>query len=163
MQKILKNVYENKKKLKLCLALSTISAYCSAVLFGLQLLYHLLGGEYITLAVVAGFAAAGFIAVTVARKLINAKRPYEVYAFYDVPPRNKTGESHPSRHSYSAAVIATLGFAVSPFLTLGTGILALIIAVTRVVTGVHFVRDVIAGLTLGILFGGAGLLTLFLI
>ena len=147
----------------MCLALSTISAYAAALLFGLQLLFHLISGEYITFAVVAGFAAVGFIAVTVARKLINAKRPYEVYDFYGDPPRKKKGEAHPSRHCYSASVIAMLGIAVSPFLTLGTGILALIIAVTRVVTGVHFVRDVIAGLTLGILFGGAGLLTLFLI
>ena len=163
MEKILKSVYENKRKMKLCLLLSTVSAYCVALLFGLQLILHLTAGEYITCAVAAGAAALGFITVTVTRKIINAKRPYEIYSFYTEPPRKKRGEAHPSRHAYSAAVITVLSWAVSPFLSLGVGLLALIISVTRVVTGVHFLRDVLAGLLLGVIFGGAGLLTLFLI
>lgn len=163
MEKILRSVYENKRKMKLCLVLSTVSAYCVALLFGLQLILHLLEGAYITLAVAAGAAALGFITVTVLRKIINAKRPYEIYSFYTEPPRTKRGEAHPSRHAYSAAVITVLSWLVSPFFSLGVGVLALIISVTRVVTGVHFLRDVVAGLLLGAVFGGAGLLTLFLI
>ena len=163
MEKILKNVYENKRKMKLCLLISAVSAWCVAILFGLQLLSHLIDGAFVTLAVAAGAAALGFITVTVSRKIINAKRPYEVYSFYVEPPRSKRGEAHPSRHCYSAAVIAVLSWLVSPWLTLGVSLLALIIAATRVVTGVHFVRDVAAGLLIGAAFGGAGLLTLFLI
>jgi len=146
----------------MCLIISTVCAWCVAVFFVLQLIIHLIDGEYLTLGVVSGASALGFILVTVVRKLINSKRPYEVYEFYKELPREKKGEGHPSRHCYSAAVIATLGWLVSPFLTLGVGLLAAIIAVTRVVTGVHFVRDVLAGLLLGVLFGGAGLLTVFL-
>ena len=163
MEKILRNVYENKRKMKTCLALSTASAWCVAALFGLELLLHLVSGAYVTLGVAAGAAALGFITVTVARKLINSKRPYEIYPFYTEPPRTKQGEAHPSRHCYSAAVITVLSWLVSPWLTLGVGALAIIIAVTRVVTGVHFVRDVLAGLVIGVIFGGIGLLALFLI
>ena len=163
MEKILKGVYENKRKMKMCLALSTVSAWCVATLFVLQLLIHLTDGDYLKLGAAAGAAALGFITVTVARKLINSKRPYEVYSFYIEPPRSKKGEAHPSRHCYSAAVIATLSWLLSPWLTLGVGVLAAVIAVTRVVTGVHFVRDVLAGLLIGVLFGGAGLLVAFLI
>ena len=163
MEKLLRNIYEDKVKQKICLVTSAISAWCAALFFGLQLLWHLLLGEYITLAVVAASAALGFILVTVLRKIINAKRPYEIYDFYTVPPRAKLGASHPSRHCYSAAVIATLGWLVSPLVTLAVGILTLIIAVTRVVTGIHFVRDTAAGISLGVLFGGIGLLVNFLI
>ena len=147
----------------MCLMLSTISAWCVAVLFGLQLFLHLALGEFVTCAVAAGASALGFITVTVSRKLINAKRPYEVYPFYTEPPRTKKGEAHPSRHCYSAAVITTLSWLVSPWLTLGMGTLALIIAVTRVVTGVHFLRDALAGLVIGTVFGGAGLSFAFII
>ena len=163
MEKILRNVYENKKKMKMCLVLSTVSAWCVAILFGLQLLLHLTEGEFIRCGVAAGAAALGFITVTVSRKLVNSKRPYEIYSFYVDPPRTKKGEAHPSRHCYSAAVITVLSWLVSPWLTLGVGALAIVIAVTRVVTGVHFVRDALAGLILGVVFGGAGILVTYLI
>ena len=163
MEKLLRSVYENKKKMKMCLALSTICAYSAAVLFISQLLLHTVEGKYITLAVVAGMAGVGFVAVTVSRKLVNSKRPYEVYLFYTEPPRTKKGEAHPSRHCYSASVIAVLGWIVSPWMTLGVGVLACIISVTRVVTGIHYIRDVIAGLLLGATFGALGHLILFLI
>lgn len=163
MEKLLRNVYENKRKMKMCLMLSTVCAWSVAIFFLLQLLIHLTDGEFVKCGVAAAASALGFITVTVARKLINAKRPYEVYDFYTEPPRTKKGEAHPSRHCYSAAVIATLAWLVSPFLSLGVGILALIIAATRVATGVHFLRDALAGIVLGILFGGSGLLVAFLI
>ena len=108
-------------------------------------------------------AAVGFIVVTVMRKIINLPRPYEVYTFYEVTPRDKKGQSFPSRHCYSAAVIATLGWILSPFVTVAVGIMTLLIAVARVVTGIHFVRDVLVGIALGMFFGGIGLAFAYLI
>lgn len=149
--------------MKLCKMISAVCAYAAAAFFGVQLLIHLLSGEFIFAASAAGAAALGFVTVTVMRKLINLPRPYEVYSFYEVPPRNKQGEGFPSRHCYSATVIAVLGWLISPLLTVAVGILTLLIAVMRVVTGMHFVRDVLCGIGLGLLFGGAGLAIAYLI
>ena len=96
--------------------------------------------------------------MTVARKLINLPRPYEVYDFYVVKPREKKGESFPSRHCYSAFVISALSWLVSPMVFAGLLILATLIATTRVLLGIHFVRDVACGGLAGIVFGALGVI-----
>lgn len=163
MERILKNIYNSPGKMKLCKIISAVSAYVAAAFFGVQLLMHLLSADFVIAAAAAGSAALGFVLVTVMRKIINLPRPYEVYSFYDAPSRDKKGESFPSRHCYSASVIAVLGWLVSPLVTVAVGLLTLLIAITRVVTGIHFVRDVLCGIALGLLFGGAGLALAYLI
>ena len=48
----------------------------------------------------------GFIIVTVVRTWINRKRPYEIFELPSVIPKDTKGHSWPSRHVFSAAVIA---------------------------------------------------------
>ena len=62
----------------------------------------------------------------------------------------------PSRHCFSAAAIAAVVWYVLPPLGAVLAVLAVIIAVSRVVTGVHFVSDVLAGLAFGLVFAVAG-------
>ena len=62
----------------------------------------------------------------------------------------------PSRHCFSAAAIAATVWYVLPPLGAVLAVLAVIIAVSRVVTGVHFVSDVLAGLAFGLVFAVAG-------
>ena len=157
MEKILLSVYNSPKKMKLLKIVSMVSAYLSAAFFVVQLATHFLAADYKVALSVGLAAAVGFIVVTVMRKIINLPRPYEVYTFYEVTPRDKKGQSFPSRHCYSAAVIATLGWIFSPLVTVAVGILTVLIAVTRVVTGIHFVRDVLVGIGMGMFFGGVGL------
>lgn len=93
-----------------------------------------------------------FIAVSVFRRVLNAPRPYEVYQFFgEELPKNKKGCSFPSRHAFSAFVIGTL----AAFTSLPLGIALLIFAVAmssaRVLLGVHFIRDVVAGGAIGAL------------
>ena len=100
--------------------------------------------------------AAVFVLVTVFRKICNAKRPYELLDIEPLLKRNKAGQSFPSRHAFSIFMIAmAIGYVWRPggilFLILG-GLLAVI----RVVGGVHFPRDVAAGAALGILAGILG-------
>ena len=100
--------------------------------------------------------AAGFAAVTVFRKLINAKRPYEVLKIEPLIRRNKEGESFPSRHAFSIFMVAMAAgyvWTAAGILFLSLGVL---LAVTRVVGGVHFPRDVIAGAAIGICWGLVG-------
>lgn len=99
---------------------------------------------------------AGYLAVTSLRRWCGAPRPYEVFGLPPLIPKNTKGNSFPSRHCASAAVIAVSLWPISMLLGLGCSIIAFLIAVCRVLAGVHFPRDVIAGLGLGSLIGFFG-------
>ena len=102
--------------------------------------------------------AAGFLICTVLRAKINAPRPYEKLGIPAVTKKDTVGKSFPSRHAACGSVIAvTALWAVPP---LGVFLLAvsLLIAVSRVFAGVHFIRDVSAGWLLGALIGLIGIL-----
>lgn len=97
-----------------------------------------------------------FVLVSVLRKVLNAKRPYEVYGVSAAMKKDKKGSSMPSRHVFSAVIISVNFFFVFPILGVICGILALIMAVLRVLLGVHFIRDVAVGALVGIVFGLLG-------
>ena len=70
----------------------------------------------------------------------------------------KQGESFPSRHVLSAAVITAVFFYAAPPLGPVLAVITLLIALVRVIGGVHFVKDVTAGALLGGALELAGLL-----
>ena len=96
------------------------------------------------------------ILVTVIRAIINAKRPYEVYDY--TPPVKKTteGKSFPSRHTVCAFIIAMAFLYVQTRIGVIMLFLAAAIGVTRVLAGVHFIRDVISGAAIGVIIGLLG-------
>lgn len=98
-----------------------------------------------------------FILVSVIRKCIDAKRPYEKYDIKPLFIKNTKGESMPSRHVFSITIIAMCWLYVSVPVGVIMLILVVIMAASRVLAGVHFVRDVAAGFAVGILCGIAGL------
>ena len=112
---------------------------------------------WVPLGVTAVVPAAAFVVGTALRAAINRPRPYTKYGFVPLFPKDKTGQSMPSRHCFSAAAIAATVWYVLPPLGAVLAVLAVIIAVSRVVTGVHFVSDVLAGLAFGLVFAVAGL------
>ena len=97
----------------------------------------------------AGVPLAGFIVVSVIRILVNRPRPYEKFQIPPVIPKDTMGHSWPSRHVFSAAVIA-FTFSVEA----GTVLLiaAAALAVIRVLSGVHYISDVLAGFALAMVF-----------
>lgn len=97
--------------------------------------------------------AVSFLALSVFRQKINSKRPYEVFAIQPIIPKEKKGESFPSRHVFSIFLIASIWFHV--FSPIGTVLFlcGILLAVIRVIGGVHFPKDVICGAILGILCG----------
>lgn len=97
--------------------------------------------------------AAVFAVVTVIRKAVNAPRPYETLDIQPLIPKNKKGESFPSRHVASAFVLAEAFWYINPFLGLPVGIMALLIALIRPLAGIHFPRDVVAGALLSLVLG----------
>ena len=101
-----------------------------------------------------------FVLVTLFRNYKNAKRPYEIYGFYIEKPKDESGRSFPSRHVFSSFLIATLAYAFSPIFALILCGVSIILAVCRVLLGIHFISDVVFGALIGI-FSGA--LTVILI
>ncbi|MGN0452187.1 MAG: phosphatase PAP2 family protein [Ruminococcus sp.] len=93
------------------------------------------------------------LGVTVIRKLINRPRPYEVYNITPIVSKKTKGESFPSRHSASAFIIAMSAFSLSPYLAAVMLFIALSVALTRILAGVHFVSDVVAGSLFSVVIG----------
>ena len=98
----------------------------------------------------------GFVAVTILRKLIAAKRPYEIYGFTPLLQKDTRANSFPSRHVFSNMIIAAAVLYVNLPLGIFTAVCGLILAVLRVITGVHFPKDVAAGCLIAVLLGWIG-------
>ncbi len=97
-----------------------------------------------------------FVLVSVVRKKINSKRPYTIYNFKPIIKKDKQGESMPSRHVFSAFIIGMAYLYMEPELCLVIFISGIVIAIVRVIGGVHFLKDVFWGAILGILCGVVG-------
>lgn len=100
--------------------------------------------------------AIGFIVVTLFRKVCNAKRPYEVLDIQPLISRNKEGQSFPSRHAFSIFMIAMALWQVWPPVGIVFFVLGVLLACVRVIGGVHFPRDVIAGAVIAVAWGLVG-------
>lgn len=100
--------------------------------------------------------AIGFVGVTVFRKVFNAKRPYQLLDIQPLLSRRKEGQSFPSRHAFSIFMIAmALGYVCWP-LGILFALLGVMLAWVRVVGGVHFPKDVIAGALIAVIWGVVG-------
>ncbi len=92
-----------------------------------------------------------FVVVTIIRKILNRKRPFEIF---DIPKLigHENGESFPSRHSACAVTIALAIFSVNEIWGVFALAVSAVICISRVLCGVHFIKDVIAGIFFGIIF-----------
>ena len=102
-----------------------------------------------------------FVVVSVFRHFFDAKRPYEMMEIRPLIVKDKVGRSFPSRHVFSSFII---GMAVlQTYLWWGMILLVLgvFLAILRVVGGVHYTRDVIAGAAIGLLSGVLGFYVIF--
>lgn len=97
-----------------------------------------------------------FILVTVLRAIINAQRPYEKYNYTPVVHKETKGKSFPSRHTVSAFIIAMAFMYIQSTLGIIMLTVAAAIAVIRVLSGVHFIRDVVSGAAIGVIVGVLG-------
>lgn len=96
-----------------------------------------------------GVTAVGFVAVSFFRRRFNAPRPYECCAIAPLIARDGAGKSFPSRHTFSAFAIAASWFAASVPVAVVLLVAAGVLAVCRVLGGVHFPCDVVAGALIG--------------
>lgn len=100
--------------------------------------------------------AIGFVAVSVFRNLYNAPRPYEVSGKPPLIPKSTKGKSFPSRHTFCMFMIAMGWLRWIPVVGMALISCGCIMAVMRVMLGVHYPKDVIAGALIAILFGIIG-------
>lgn len=124
----------------------------------LEIAYLLLAGDkrIYEMLIVPGVS---FAVVSFYRNFLSLPRPYEKYEFEPMAPRKKKpGRSFPSRHVFSCFMIAVMVSRV--WLSLGIILLVggCILAVLRVITGMHFIRDVVAGALMGLLFAALGII-----
>lgn len=89
--------------------------------------------------------AVGFALLSIFRTRYNAPRPYEVLAIEPIIHKDTVGKSFPSRHTFSMMMIACSWLAW--FVPAGIALIACacVMGCLRVIGGIHFPRDVIAG------------------
>ncbi|MCR4695361.1 MAG: phosphatase PAP2 family protein [Pseudobutyrivibrio sp.] len=94
-----------------------------------------------------------FALVSYYRKRTNSPRPYQVYDFTPALNKDTLGKSFPSRHVFSIFMVA---IAVGQVTTLGMiiiFIMGIMLATIRVLGGVHFIKDVVAGMLIALIIG----------
>lgn len=97
-----------------------------------------------------------FVLVSIFRNLFNAPRPYESLGIIPIIKKDTKGKSFPSRHVFSVFVIAETIYQTFNILGIILFLAGIILAIIRVLGGVHFPKDVVAGAIIGILFGILG-------
>lgn len=97
-----------------------------------------------------------FLLVSVFRCIVSAKRPYELYNITPIMKKDKSGKSMPSRHTACAFAIAMAFMHLNVIIGTLMLILAIAVGVSRVLCGVHFVKDVIVGAVVAVIFDFAG-------
>ncbi|MGN0349573.1 MAG: phosphatase PAP2 family protein [Roseburia sp.] len=100
--------------------------------------------------------AVSYVLVSLFRKLCNVPRPYEKFNLPPALKKETEGKSFPSRHVFSAFVIAITIFTVFPTAGVIVGMAGIGLALLRVLGGVHEPRDVIAGALVGLVSGMVG-------
>lgn len=159
MEGLLLKIYKSNKSTKLLKAASLVCVLAGVLaFFALLALAYLNSPKEAILLLI--FFAVPFCAVSLFRRFFNAPRPYEIYEFYEIAPRDKKGSSFPSRHVFSAVIIAVFALSYSVVMGVILLLLSLILSVSRVLLGIHFIRDCVAGALIGALSAIIGILLL---
>lgn len=102
--------------------------------------------------------AVTLISVTVLRMIINKPRPYEAMSINPLIKKDTKGKSFPSRHAASIFTIAMASFTLHPALAYSLLAIGVIMITSRVIAGVHYISDVIAGALFAVILSLIGLL-----
>lgn len=121
----------------------------TALLYFVEIGWLVVSREYKLVAGLILVPALFFVLLSKFREKINAKRPYELYGFKPLIKKDTKGLSFPSRHVFSIFVIGGSIWVINKILGTIILIMGLLLAIIRVITGVHFPKDVIAGAFIG--------------
>ena len=161
MENLLRKIYQMPKLYKALIIISKLIVLVTLPAF-ILLVWHNYTASPICAITVCVICGMPFAVVTLLRRMIDLPRPYEIYDFYEVAPKNKKGKSFPSRHAFSIFIIATVMLLSYPAVAALLFALGVLLSVCRVLTGIHFVRDVVTGALLCVISGGLGILSIAL-
>lgn len=149
-QAILSYISSRERLKNPIISIAKYSPYILYLLYPLLILYLIFIHHPLTFVTIIKPLSA-FIFVTILRKLINRPRPH---MSMNVDPliKHKDDQSFPSRHALSAFIISLVCFNISFYLGIVTMIIAAIIGLSRIVTGVHFISDVITAFIIAFIF-----------
>ena len=97
--------------------------------------------------------AVTFLSVSILRKIINRARPYDTLEINPLICKKTKGQSFPSRHAASVFIIAMAFLYINTYSGIALFILGALMCLSRVLAGVHFISDVLAGAAIGIALG----------
>src|SRR5215813_5552296 len=127
--------------------------------YGLGAILAIFGGEqrFVAIGAAGSAAVVGIFVFKALKRLSQRPRPcqYEPHCWSKVLPPDKF--SFPSGHTMTAFSIALVVSYFYPSLEGPLFFLALSIAVSRIVLGMHFLSDVLAGAVLGVALGCASI------
>lgn len=129
-----------------------VETYLFYILYPLLLAILCVTGSPLLLKSVA-VPAAAFVLVSVLRRVVNAPRPYEVLDIEPLIAKDTRGKSFPSRHVFSVYMIAMAWMPFNGVVGVILLLLGIDMMVIRVLGGVHFPKDVIAGALCGVAAG----------
>lgn len=127
--------------------------YISFPILLVALAYNRMFDKLIRIILVCGIP---FVLLSIFRYFFNAKRPYAMYDYEPVVAKEKEGQSMPSRHVFSAFIIAFAFAYINWKFSIIFFVVATLIAIHRVIVGVHFIKDVVVGALIGIASGIIG-------
>ncbi len=153
--KITDTIRKNEKLEKAIIIANFALTFFIYILFG-GLLFMLLLMKDLRFMRVVLTTGISFVALSIVRKKINSVRPYTKYGFKPIVNKEKPGESMPSRHVFSCFVIGMAFLYIDTSLGVIVLIQGVLMAILRVVIGVHFPKDVIVGALVGIISGIIG-------
>ncbi len=154
-EKWTKPFVERRRLTKVLLFTNKILTWLCYVLYPLLLLLEYGSGNRLW---IRSFLTAGlsFLVVSIFRRIYNRPRPYEELEIIPLIKKNTRGKSFPSRHVFSVFVIAVCWFYYIPFVGILLMVFGCLMAYVRVIGGVHYPLDVVAGAMIGILSGWIG-------
>ncbi len=131
--------------------------YATVLLYACLLLYGVYTGvptlDFTCLYRSLLVTGVAFVLVSIFRKKYKAQRPYELYNYRPALKKDTKGKSFPSRHVFSIFMVAMTYLWVSLPIAILLFVMGLALAAIRVIGGVHFIRDVVAGMAIAIIVG----------
>ena len=149
-----RSICSDKTKRQLVMILNELVTYLIALIYFICLIVLIIHHEFRQLFLAVLTPVAGFVIARFFRVILRHPRPYQVIRIRPLDREKKTSFAFPSCHVASAFVIGTtllaLSFKAAGILVL---ILGVVLAVLRVMSGGHFIKDVVSGALLGSLCG----------
>lgn len=121
--------------------------YCSVLVF------LLIKEEFSAVLYTLVLCGIGFVFVTSLRRAISRERPYFSQGYQPIISKGKNSFSMPSRHVYSVFVIALASFQIGFWFFAINIVCGILIALLRVIGGVHYISDVAVSALCALIFG----------